>query len=65
MWASLRQHLRAPSLFWRFNPREPAAWVDSDVGGLAAFFHAALDLRAQARVPAEPAAAAAGAPAAP
>jgi hypothetical protein len=42
-WASLRQHLRAPSLFWRFNPRDPEPWVDNDVAGIAAFLHAALD----------------------
>lgn len=41
--ASLRQHLRAPSLFWRFNPRDPGSWVANDVPGLAAFFLAALD----------------------
>jgi hypothetical protein len=44
LWASYQQHLRAPSLFWRFNPRDPAPWVDNDVPGLAGFFHAALDL---------------------
>jgi hypothetical protein len=43
LWASLRQHSRAPSLFWRFNPREPQPWVDNDVPGIAAFLHAALD----------------------
>jgi hypothetical protein len=42
-WASLRQHLRAPSLFWRFNPRDPEPWVDNDVPGIAAYLHAALD----------------------
>jgi hypothetical protein len=41
---SLRQHLRAPSLFWRFNPRDPGPWVDNDVPGIAAYLHAALDL---------------------
>jgi hypothetical protein len=39
---SLGQHLRAPSPFWRFNPRRPAPWVDNDVPGVAAFLHAAL-----------------------
>lgn len=48
-WASLRQHLRAPSLFWRFNPRDPAPWAENDVGGIAAFLHAALDLEPTAR----------------
>ena len=44
LWASYQQHLRAPSLFWRFNPRAPLPWVDNDVAGIAGFFHAALDL---------------------
>jgi predicted deacylase len=39
---SLRQHLRAPSLFWRFNPRRPEDYVANDVPGIAAFFSAAL-----------------------
>ncbi len=34
--ASFGQHLRAPSLFWRFNPREPAPWVAQDTLALAA-----------------------------
>jgi len=41
--ASFRQHLRAPTRFWRFNPRDPKPWVANDVAGLAAYFHAALD----------------------
>lgn len=44
VWASMRQHLRAPSKFWRFNPHDPTPWVQNDVPGLAAYFHAALDL---------------------
>jgi hypothetical protein len=40
--ASLRQHARAPSTFWRFNPRDPAPWVANDVPGLIAWFAAAL-----------------------
>ena len=43
LWASFRQHLRAPSLFWRFNPHDPAPWIDNDVPGIVAFLHAALD----------------------
>ncbi len=43
--ASFRQHLRAPSTFWRFNPHEPARWIDNDVPGLLAYFAAALNLR--------------------
>jgi len=42
--ASLRQHLRAPSLFFRFNPRDPEPWVDNDVGGIHAYLTAALAL---------------------
>lgn len=41
--ASLQQHLRAPSLFWRFNPRAPSRWIDNDVPAILAFFRAALD----------------------
>ncbi|MCG5055252.1 MAG: hypothetical protein KA712_20000 [Myxococcales bacterium] len=41
--ASLRQHLRAPNLFWRFNPRDPGPWVQNDVPALTAFLAAALD----------------------
>jgi hypothetical protein len=41
--ASFAQHLRAPSLFWRFNPHAPARWIENDVAGIAGFFHAALD----------------------
>lgn len=40
--ASFRQHMRAPALFWRFNPRDPAPWIDNDVAGLFAYFNAAL-----------------------
>lgn len=43
-WASLKQHWRAPTPFWRFNPRDPGPWVDNDVPGLIAFFEAALAL---------------------
>lgn len=42
--ASYRQYLRAPSVFWRFNPRDPAPWVENDVAGLCAYFDAALRL---------------------
>ncbi|MGH1340709.1 MAG: M14 family metallopeptidase [Nannocystales bacterium] len=40
--ASMRQHLRAPSTFWRFNPRRPQTWIDNDVPGIQAYFDAAL-----------------------
>jgi hypothetical protein len=42
--ASLAQHLRAPSLFWRFNPREPERWVANDVPGVVALLRAAVAL---------------------
>lgn len=42
--ASYCQHWRAPSVFWRFNPRDPAPWVENDVSGLCAYFQAALRL---------------------
>ncbi len=42
--ASFRQHLCAPSVFWRFNPRDPTPWIDNDLPGLAAYFAAALEL---------------------
>jgi Zinc carboxypeptidase len=41
--ASLRQHLRAPSLFWRMNPRDPRVWIDNDLPGVVALLSAALD----------------------
>lgn len=42
--ASFRQHLIAPSLFWRFNPHDPRPWVESDVPALFAYFLEALEL---------------------
>ncbi|MBN2497066.1 MAG: hypothetical protein JXR96_20910 [Deltaproteobacteria bacterium] len=42
--ASVRQHLRAPCLFWRYNPRRPEPWVENDVPGILAFLLAAVDL---------------------
>ncbi len=39
---SVRQHVRAPSVFWRFNPRSPQAYVANDVPGVYAFFLSAL-----------------------
>ena len=44
--ASLRQHLVAPSVFWRFNPRDPGPWIENDLPGVLAFVDAALDLPA-------------------
>jgi len=40
---SFREHLVAPSLFARFNPRDPRRVVDDAVGGGLAFLGAALD----------------------
>ncbi len=42
--ASFRQHWRAPSKFWRFNPHVPEPWIAQDVSGLVAYFRAALKL---------------------
>jgi predicted deacylase len=42
--ATLRQHLRAPSKFWRFNPHAPERWIAQDVAGLVAYYRAALEL---------------------
>lgn len=42
--ASFAQHLRAPSLFWRFNPRDPKPWIENDTPGIVAYLLAALDL---------------------
>jgi hypothetical protein len=46
-----RQHLRAPSTFWRFNPREPAPIVARDAAGVRAMLTASL---AMPRPPARP-----------
>lgn len=43
-WRSFAQHLRAPSIFNRFNPDDPRVYVDDAVGGCLAFLDAALDL---------------------
>lgn len=42
--ASFKQHLRAPSLFWRFNPHDPAPWVENDVAAILAGARAALQM---------------------
>jgi len=42
--ASLRQNLRAPSAFFRFNPRDPEPWVRNDVPAIGAFLEHALRL---------------------
>ncbi len=49
-FASVSQHFRAPSRFWRFNPRSPEPWIDNDVPGLIAFYRAALALPRPSRV---------------
>lgn len=40
---STRQHLRAPSVFWRFNPRHPDAIAARDARGVRAWLVAAAD----------------------
>lgn len=57
--ASYRQHLRAPSVFWRFNPHDPDPWIANDVPGIVAFLSAALALprppdTSRRRLPAPP-----------
>lgn len=47
-WA---QHRRAPSTFWRFNPRDPAPIVGRDAGGVRAML---IDSLALPRPPARP-----------
>lgn len=42
--ASFAQHARAPSLFWRFNPRDPTPWIANDVPGIVNFLLAAVEL---------------------
>jgi len=42
--ASLRQNLRAPSTFFRFNPRDPEPWVQNDVPAIGAFLQQAIVL---------------------
>ena len=32
------------SLFWRFNPSSPSAWVANDIPGIVGFFSAALEM---------------------
>lgn len=41
---SLRQHLRAPSGFWRFNPRDPERVVGRDAPGVRAMLELAARL---------------------
>jgi hypothetical protein len=40
--ASMKQNLFPDALFWRFNPKDPDLWVDNDIPGICAYFHAAL-----------------------
>jgi len=49
-FASFAQHLRAPTTFWRFNPRDPAPWIANDVPGLVAYFTAAIALPRPSRL---------------
>lgn len=42
--ASFRQHLRAPTLFWRFNPREPQPWIDNDIPAIVELCRQSLKL---------------------
>ncbi|MEL6341792.1 MAG: M14 family metallopeptidase [Myxococcota bacterium] len=40
--ASFRQHVQAPSVFWRFNPRSLKPWIENDVSAVFAYLNAAL-----------------------
>lgn len=42
--SSLRQHWRAPSLFWRFNPYDPRPWLENDAPAVAEFLAHACTL---------------------
>jgi hypothetical protein len=42
--ASARQRRATPTVFWRFNPIDPAPWVAQDVRGVAALLRTGLDL---------------------
>ena len=44
LWRAFAQHLRAPSLFARFNPKAPADVVNDAVGGCFSYLEAALAL---------------------
>ncbi|MCC7072957.1 MAG: succinylglutamate desuccinylase/aspartoacylase family protein [Deltaproteobacteria bacterium] len=44
LWQTLRQHLRAPTLFARFNPADPRSVVANDAPAVIAFLLAALEL---------------------
>jgi hypothetical protein len=43
--SSFLQHPIAPSLFWRFNPRDPQRWYDNDLAGLAGYYLCALGMK--------------------
>lgn len=42
--ASIRQFVRPPRTFWRFNPLDPAPWVANDVPAVIACLLAGLDV---------------------
>lgn len=42
--ASSRQARPAQTVFWRFNPSQPAPWILQDTRGVAAFLRAGLDM---------------------
>ena len=44
LWRTFAQHLKAPSLFARFNPKAPANVVDDAVGGCLSYLEAALSM---------------------
>ena len=44
---SIRQHLRAPNPFWRFNPRDPGAWLENDIPAIIQYLLAAIQMPRQ------------------
>lgn len=42
--ASLRQFIRPPRTFWRFNPLDPTPWIHNDVPAVLAFLLAGLEV---------------------
>lgn len=48
---SFRQHLRAPSVFWRFNPQNPDLWCANEIPALYAFFDASLQMPRPGTIP--------------
>ncbi|MEE2758141.1 MAG: M14 family metallopeptidase [Myxococcota bacterium] len=44
VWVNPWRFWPTTPLFWRFNPRRPGPYVDSDIGGILSYFECALTL---------------------